>query len=82
MKENAGAKIRQTIVKVLRTPSVAEGRDGEGRLKEDVGVMTRETKVKTLPHRQRGRGSRLRKAKTNGKWKGGTTYRPARGGSA
>ena len=76
--------IRQTAVKNLpRTASVAGGgRDEERRLKEKAGAMiSRETNVKTLPRTaSMAGGARRRKAKTKTKWKGGTTYSPARGG--
>ena len=75
--------IRQTTVKnLLRTASVAGGgRDEERRLKENAGAMMRETSGNTLPRTASvAGGARRRKAKTNTKWKGGTTYSPARGG--
>ena len=62
--------IRQTTVKTLaRTASVEGGRDGERRLKENAGAMTRETNVQN-PHadRQRsgGRDEERRKPTRNG----------------
>jgi len=51
-------------------------------LKENTGAKTRETKVKTLPQATIVAGGARQKAKTNTKWKGGTTHSPARGGGA
>ena len=52
----------------------------KGELKENTGAKTRETKVKTLPQATIVAGGRDKKAKTNTKWKGGTTHSPARRG--
>ena len=56
------------------------GKTKKGELKENTGATTRETKVKTLPQATIVAGGRDKKAKTNTKWKGGTTFSPARGG--
>ena len=79
-----GAMIRQTTVKNLpRTGSVAGGRETKkGELKENAGVVTKETNVNPPLQAAIVAGGRDGKAKTNTKWKGGTAHSPARGGSA
>ena len=74
---------RQTTVKTLpRTVSVARGGETKkGKLKENTGAKTRETSIETLPQATIAVGRRDKQAKTNTKWKGGTTDSPARGGS-
>ena len=69
----------------LQNPPAYRRRDGggetkKGELKENTGAKTRETKVKTLPQATIVAGGARQKAKTNTKWKGGTTHSPARGG--
>ena len=75
---------RPTTVKTLpRIVRVAEGGETkEGKLKENTGSKTRETKVRNLPQATIVAGGSRRKVKTNTKWKGGITNSPARGGSA
>ena len=67
-----------------RQPPTSRGGQGdeERRLEENAGAMTRETNVKALPRAASVAGGRDEKAKTNTKWKDGTTHSPARGGSA
>ena len=76
--------IRHTTVKTLPwAASVAgRGREDKKRLKENAGAMIGETNVEAFPRTASvaREGARRRKAKTNTKWKGGTTYSPARGG--
>ena len=72
---------KPTTVKTL--PRILGGEGGEtkeGELKENTGTKTRETKVQTLSQATIGAGGPRQKAKTNTKWKGGTTPSPARGG--
>ena len=69
-KTQALRMIRQTTVNILpRTTSVAGGRDGERRLKENAGAVTRETNVKTLPRTASvvGGKTKRRKPTRNGK---------------
>ena len=77
-----GAMARQTTVKTLpRTVSVARGGETKkGELKENIGAKTEETNIKTLPQATIVEGGVRQKAKTNTKWKGGTTHSPVRGG--
>ena len=58
------------------------GETKKGELKENTGAKTKETKVKTLPQATIVAGEARQEAKTNTKWKGGTTHSPARGGGA
>ena len=79
---NADTIIRQTN---LQKPPVHRQRGGgrvdeENELKEDTGAMTRGPSIKSLPQATIVAGGRDKKAKTNTKWKGGTTFSPARGG--
>ena len=68
--------IRQTIRQNLpRTASVAGGRD-------EKGAMARPTTVRTLPRIVGVAGEARQEAKTNTKWKVGTTHSPARGEGA
>ena len=73
---------RQTTAKTLPLfVSVARGGETKkGELKESTGAKTRKTKVKTLPQATIVAGGARQEAKTNTKWKGGTTHSPARGG--
>ena len=73
---------RPTAVKTLpRIVGVAGGSETKkDELKENTGAKTRETKVKTLPQATIVAGGARQKAKTNTKWKGGTTHSPVRGG--
>ena len=72
---------RPTTVKTLPcTVSVAGGGETKkSELKKNTGAKTRETNAKTLPQAAIVAGGRDKKAKTNMKWKGGTTHSPARG---
>ena len=81
-RDEKGGMARQTTVKTRpRTVGVAGGgRTKQGELKENTGAETRETKAKTLPQATIVAGARDEMAKTNTKWKGGTTHSPARGG--
>ena len=58
------------------------GETKKGELKENTGAKTRKTKGKTLPQTTIVAGGARQKAKTNTKWKGGTTHSPVRGGGA
>ena len=74
---------RPTTVKTLPRWYRRRGGGGEtkkGELKENTGAKTRETKVKTLPQATIVAAGARQKAKTNTKWKGGTTHSPVRGG--
>ena len=74
---------RPTTVKTLPRWYRRRGGGGEtkkGELKENTGAKTRETKVKTLPQATIVAGGARQEAKTNTKWKGGTTHSPVRGG--
>ena len=57
-----------------------EGETKKGELKENTGAKTRKTNVKTLSQATIVAGGARQEAKTNTKWKGGTTHSPARGG--
>ena len=56
------------------------GETKKGELKENTGAKTRKTKVKPPPQGTIVAGGARQEAKTNTKWKGGTTHSPARGG--
>ena len=75
---------RPTTVKTLpRIVGVAGGDEtNKGELNDNTGAKTRKTKVKTLPQATIVAGGARQEAKTNTKWKGGTTHSPARGGGA
>ena len=83
-----GKRRRYDKANQRQTPPVDRQRGGgrreEGsRLKENAGAVIRETNIKTLPRTASvAGGARRRKVKTKTKCKGGTTYSPARGGSA
>ena len=83
-RDGEGAMARPTTVKTLpRIVGVAGGGETKkDEWKENTGAKTRETKVKTLPQAIIVAGGARQKAKTNTKWKGGTTHSPARGGGA
>ena len=66
--------------KTSRVPSAWRGGETKkGELKENPGAKARETNIKTLPQATVVAGGRDKKAKTNTKWKDGTTHSP-RGG--
>ena len=73
---------RPTTVKTLpRIVGVAGGDETKkGELKYNTGAKTRETKAETLPQAIIVAGGASQNAKTNTKWKGGTTHSPAREG--
>ena len=83
-RDEEGARARPTTVKTLPcTVSVAGGGETKkSELKENSGAKTRETKLKTLPQATIVAGGARLKAKTNTKWKGGTTHSPTMGGGA
>ena len=56
------------------------GRDEERRIEGEHRREDKENQVKTLPLATIVAGGARQKAKTNTKWKGGTTHSPARGG--
>ena len=76
--------IRQTTIKNLpRTASVAEGgRDEERRIEGERRRYDKGNQRQNPPAGRHRGGGRDEKAKTNTKWKGGTTHSPARAGSA
>ena len=81
----AGRKRRYGKTDHRQNPPAYRRRDGGGEtkkdeMKENTGAKTRETKVKTLPQATIVAEGGDKKAKTNTKWKGGTTPSPARGG--
>ena len=81
-RDEKGAMARLTTVKTLpRTVGVAGGETKKGELKENTGAKTRKPKSKPSRWLPSWRGGARQKAKTNTKWKGGTTHSPARGGS-
>ena len=57
------------------------GETKKGEFKENTGAKTRETNIKTLPQATIAARGRDKQAKTNTRWKGGTTDSPARRGS-
>ena len=87
MWRGAGRKRRHGKTDHRQNPPACRGRDGggetkKGELKENTGAKTRRTKTKTLPQDTIVAGGARQEAKTNTKWKGGTTHSPARGGGA
>ena len=74
---------RTTVKNHQRTASVAEGGGDEGRrIEEERRRYDKGNQLKNPPAGRHRGGGRDEKAKTNTKWKGGTTHSPARGASA